>query len=179
MVDYRITINDVLPTIAAALGFENINGDDFDGVNQWAYLSGNGEYVSADYIVHGTYGKEAYYQDHWKLLASSNNPPELYDLQSDPFESINVAPEHMELVETMLNKLEAFPRGKSVHDPIWKALLDMDFFGGESDRLPYAGIEGVNGGPVHPILYVAPLLITIILGLVYFKKHNSQKITSK
>ncbi|MCP3929784.1 MAG: hypothetical protein GY705_11860 [Bacteroidetes bacterium] len=137
-IDERITINDLLPSLAAVLGFENFDPTNLDGVNQWPFLSGQGNYISADFVVHGTYGKEAYYRDNWKLLVSSDAPPELYDLQNDPTETTNVATENEEVVATMQGKLQAFPRGESVHDPMWKVILDMDNFGGKEGRAPWA-----------------------------------------
>lgn len=113
-----------------------------DGVNQWGFLSGNAQHVSADFIIHGTNGQEAYYRDHFKLILGKVDEPQLFDLIKDPFETINLAADHPELAQVLTQKLVDFPRGKSVHDPIWKALLDMDRFGGDEDRPPWAEVEG-------------------------------------
>lgn len=170
-VDHRITINDVLPSLASAIGFENFDATLVDGVNQWTYLTGERDYVSTDYVVHGVYGKEAYYQDNWKLVQSSNDDSiELYNLQNDPTETTNIAAKNEAIAATLFDKLQAFPRGKSIHDPLWKTFMDMDYFGGEEDRPPYAGIVGVNAGPLHPIYYVLPLLLLGTVGLVWYKK---------
>jgi len=143
-----------------------------DGVNQWIYLSGQGDYISTDYVVHGIYGKEAYYQGNWKLVMTSNDSIELYNLQNDPMETTNIAADNKAIVTTMLHKLQTFPRGKSVHDPLWKTFMDMDYFGGGEDRAPYAGVEGVNAGPLHPIYYGVAILFLGIIGLVWYKRRN-------
>ena len=44
-IDERITVNDVLPSLASAIGFENFDTTNMDGVNQWIYLSGQGDYI--------------------------------------------------------------------------------------------------------------------------------------
>ena len=182
IINERITINDVLPSLRAAVGFENFDSTNLDGVNQWAFLSEQEDYFSADYIVHGTNGKEAYYQDNWKLVVTENDSLELFNLQNDPLETTNVANKNEAIVTTMFGKLKAFPRGKSVHDPIWKAVLDMDNFGGKENRPPWAEIDGVNAGPLHPIYYILPTFLLGIVGLVWYlirrrlkrrKKHKS------
>lgn len=167
-INERITINDVLPSFNAAVGFENFDATNLDGTNQWTFLSGQGKYFSTDYVVHGTYGKEAYYQGNWKLVVTENDTLELFNLQNDPLETINVANENKAIVATMLGKLKAFPRGKSVHDPIWKTVLDMDNFGGKENRPSWAEVEGVNAGPLHPIYYILPIFILGIIGLVWY-----------
>lgn len=167
-VNQRITINDVLPSLSIASGFVDFDMSNLDGVDQWTFLSGKGNYSSTDYIVHGTYGKEAYYQDNWKLIVSENSNLELYNLFDDPFEMNNVANKNKLLVANILSKLKAFPRGKSVHDPIWKTVLDMDEFGGKENRPPWAEIEGVNAGPLHPIYFILPTLLLGVVGLIWY-----------
>ena len=174
-IDRRISINDVLPSLAAAARLENFDATDLDGINQWTFLSGKGEYISTDYTVHGMYGKEAYYQDNWKLVVHSSDSLELYDLLNDPIEATDVSAHNEDIVTIMLNNLQAFPRGESRHDPLWKVILDTDYFGGKEDRPAYAGVEGVNAGPLHPIYYIPPILLLGILGLVKYKKRNSHK----
>jgi arylsulfatase A-like enzyme len=167
-VNQRITINDVLPSLSIASGFVDFDISNLDGVDQWTFLSGKGNYSSTDYIVHGTYGKEAYYHDDWKLIVSENSNLELYNLFDDPIEMNNVANENKLLVANILSKLKAFPRGKSVHDPIWKTVLDMDEFGGKENRPPWAEIEGVNAGPFHPIYFILPTLLIGVVGLIWY-----------
>ncbi len=52
--------------------------------------------------------------------------------------------------------------------------MDMDYFGGKEDRAPYAGVEGVNAGPLHPIYYVLAILLLGLIGLVWYRKRNSE-----
>ncbi len=49
---------------------------------------------------------------------------------------------------------------------MWQTFMDMDKFGGEEDRQSYTGLEGVNAGPLHPIYYIVPLLLLLIVGLI-------------
>ncbi|MCB9222238.1 MAG: arylsulfatase [Ignavibacteria bacterium] len=169
IIDERITINDVLPSLAAAIGFKNFKATDLDGVNQWAYLSGKADYISTDYVVHGMYGSEAYYQDNWKLVVNTDEAPELYNLQDDPTETTNVAANYSAIVAQLSEKLKAFPRGKSIHESLLKTALDMDSFGGKEDRMPWAGVEGKNAGPLHPIYIIVPTFLLGIVGIVWYR----------
>lgn len=174
-VDERITVNDVLPTLAAATRLTGLDSSAMDGVNQWGFLSGNAQHVSADFIVHGTNGQEAYYRDHFKLILGKGDELQLFDLMKDPFETNNVASHHPELVQELTQKLVDFPRGESVHDPIWKALLDMDRFGGEEDRPPWAEVEGVNAGPVHPLYFILPVLLLSVFASIWTVRRRRKR----
>jgi len=135
-IDSRITVNDVLPTLAEAVGFKDFNTANLDGANQWDFLSGQtNQAIPTSYIIHGT-GNEAYYKGNWKLVVPS------------------------------------FPRGKPVDDPMWQTFMDMDKFGGEENREPYGGLEGVNAGPLHPIYYMVPLFLLSIIGLIWWWRMN-------
>jgi len=178
-VDERITINDVLPSLSIAAGFEDFNMSNLDGINQWTFLSGKGNYSSTDYIIHGTDGKDAYYQDDWKLIVSENSNFELYNLFDDPNEMYNVANNNKLLVANILSKLKAFSRGKSVHDPVWKSFLDMDKFGGKEDRPPWAEVEGVNAGPLHPVIYILPTFVLGVICLFWYIRSRRRKKNNK
>jgi arylsulfatase A-like enzyme len=132
-VESCITINDVLSTIASAVGFKDYDSSVLDGVSQWDFLNGAMEAPSNDYITHGEYGAEAYFKDNFKLIVSTDGEPELYNLIDDPTKSKDLANENMAIVNDIMKRLKAFPLGESVHDPIWKSILNMDKFGGEED----------------------------------------------
>ena len=71
---------------------------------------------------------------------------------------------------------EAFPRGIAVDDPMWQTFMDMDKFGGKEDRQPYAGLEGVNAGPLHPIYYIIPLFFLLLVGLIWWRRKKRSMV---
>lgn len=165
-IESRLTVNDVLPTLAGVVGFD-FSSSITDGTNQWDFISGKTDQVDQpDYITHAI-DAEAYYKDNWKLIVPSEGSQELYQITVDPEETTDVIAKHPDVAAALFSKYDAFPRGEVVDDPMWKTFLDMDKFGGEEDRPPYAGIEGVNAGPLHPIYYVFPLVILSIIGLIW------------
>jgi hypothetical protein len=60
--------------------------------------------------------------------------PPLNRLDDDPTESVDVSAENPALVAQLQQALEEYPRGESVHIPVYRAAMDIDFFGGEEDR---------------------------------------------
>ena len=57
---------------------------------------------------------------------------------------------------------------------MWQTFMDMDKFGGEEDRKPYGGLEGVNAGSLHPIYYVVPLILLSIIGLIWRRRRKEK-----
>ena len=168
----RITINDVLPTILAAAGIPTFDTTNVDGINQWAFLKNQTTTITPNFITHAQFG-EAFYNDNWKLLVPNNGAPELYQLEEDPTETQNVATQHPDIVRVLLKELQDFPRGEAVNDPLWKAFLDPDIFGGDKeDRAPYAGVEGTLSGPSQLGYYVTPLFL---LGMVFFIRWRKKR----
>lgn len=174
-IDARISINDVLPTLAGATGFQNFESINIDGANQWDFLTGlKEEVISTDYIIHAI-DAEAYYRNNWKLIIPVDGEQELYDLSKDPTESNNVIAQHPEVAAELFAAYEAFPRGELVDDPLWRTFMDMDEFGGGEDRPPYAGLEGMNAGPLHPIYYILPTIVLLILVLIWWRMRQRRK----
>ena len=172
IIDSRITVNDVLPTLVAAAGIETFDTANMDGSNQWSFFKNQTTTITPNFITHAQFG-EAFYKDNWKLRLPNNGAPELYQLDEDPTETQNIAAQNPDLVTALLKEFQAFPRGEVVNDPIWKAALDPDIFGGAvEDRAPYAGLEGRVRGPVHPVYYMGPLFL---LGLVFFMRWRKKR----
>ncbi|MEO0726546.1 MAG: arylsulfatase [Bacteroidota bacterium] len=163
-INHRITVNDLLPTLASAANITLTDTTDMDGVSQWHFLKKEADAVARSYISAGKWG-EAYYKDDWKLILNKEGEVELYDVQQDPNENTNLAAEHPAVVTNLKAELLAFPRGPSIDDPLWKVFLDTDSFGGEIDREPYAGKEGRVAGPIHPNLYIAGGIVLFIITL--------------
>ena len=175
-IDSRLTVNDVLPTLAGAIGFKNFNSTNVDGADQWEFLIGQStEAIKTSYIIHGT-GNEAYYKDNWKLVVPPEGEKELYQIADDPIESKNVIAQNETIANALFKEYEAFPRGEPIDDPMWQTFMDMDKFGGEEDRKPYGGLEGVNAGPLHPIYYIVPLIVLSIIGLIWWRRRRKERV---
>lgn len=166
-IDDRITVNDILPTILDMIAYSPQGELDIDGVSQWAFLQGWTGAPRVDFIAHGVFGDEAYLMDSLKLIIPEEGPLELYNVYHDPTETRNLAslPDQKEWISALRDKAHAFPRAESVHDPIWKMILDPDFFGGEVDRAPYAEIVGINR---KPFPYGLVMGIAILMGAGFF-----------
>ncbi|BFM13962.1 arylsulfatase [Maricurvus nonylphenolicus] len=137
-----ITVQDVTPTLLAAAGLQ-LADQNFEGANHWPYLSGESKAIDRDrpYIIVSTDG-EAVYRFPWKLLKLSSGETELYNLQQDPVEAVNLTEQFPDTVAKLQKDLESAVRGESIHIPIYKAIMNMDFFGGEETLPPWA--EQVN-----------------------------------
>lgn len=130
-----ITVEDVLPTLLAAIDVEVT--DEFDGTSQLNALVGRQTSQTNDYVTLGQFGDQAYYQWPWKMI-SDDGVKELYHLIDDPTETRDLASLHPERMVEMQQLLDDLPRGASVHIPTYRVLMDPDFFGGEEDREPWA-----------------------------------------
>lgn len=42
-------------------------------------------------------------------------------------------------------------------------------FGGEEDREPYGGMEGVNAGPLRPIYYIVPAFFLLLFLFIWWR----------
>lgn len=188
-VESRITINDLLPTLATAVNFKGFDYDALDGVSQWDYLAGRTSTPTIpDYIIQSK-GNYAMYRKNWKLIDLKGKTPELYDLSSDPTEQKNLAAQNTGLVEDLKQAIEDFPRGQPIVVPMEQKIIDPDFFGGKEDRKPWAGLEGRNipdnmnrsneykssslkesGLPSIPVIYCIPILLIFSIGGYYLGK---------
>ena len=141
-----VTVRDVLPTLLAATNVNAVNkpaepAAEFDGVNQWLSLTLQTDGQSPDYMVNADDG-EALYRYPWKLLVLNSGEVELYRLDEDPTESVDLSVQYPDKVAQLQQALEEYPRGESIHVPIYKVIMDIDFFGGEEDRVPWSEIDG-------------------------------------
>ena len=137
-----VTAQDVLPTILSAANVNSLKepagvAADFDGANHWLNVTSGTEGRAPDYLINGMDG-EALYRFPWKLLALSSGDVELYRLDDDPTESVDLSAENPAMVAQLQQALEKYPRGESVHIPVYRAAMDIDFFGGEEDRPPWS-----------------------------------------
>jgi arylsulfatase A-like enzyme len=98
---------DLLPTFADITGFTVKS--EIDGISFLPTLTGTGHQKEHDYLYwefHEQGGKQAIRMDYWKgvrlgVREDRNAPIELYDLNSDPGETINLAEEHPDIIHQM------------------------------------------------------------------------------
>ena len=131
-----VTVQDVLPTVLSAAGLDDANAE-YDGGDQWPLISMSVDVAAPDYTTQARVG-EAYYRFPWKLIALASGEVELYQIDEDPTEQVDRAADEPGVVAELTNALGAFPRGKSIHLPLYRVAWDPDFFGGEEDREPWA-----------------------------------------
>jgi arylsulfatase A-like enzyme len=141
-----ITVRDVLPTVLAAANVPAANVAEgaaaiFHGTNQWLGMTVGAWGQAPDYLINSADG-EALYRYPWKLLALKSGDMELYRLDNDPSESVDLSTAQPEKVAELQQALDEYPRGESVHVPLWRSMMDIDFFGGEEDRAPWSEIDG-------------------------------------
>ncbi len=132
----RMTVQDVLPTLAEVAGIELSPDQVLDGAAQWAVISGVGEPVETDFVAVSR-EERAVLRGDWKLLVSGD-VRELYNLAEDPFEQFDLASEHPLLVEQLRSAIDRIPQRESINQPLFRVMMDMDRFGGEEDRQPWA-----------------------------------------
>ena len=140
--DQMVTVADVLPTLLSAsrVGAGQKHGQtssEFDGVDQWPALASGTASQPPDYLINGLEG-EALYRYPWKLIALNSGEYELYKLDSDPTETTDLSGEYPGKVSELQQALAAAPKAPSVNIPVYRALMDIDFFGGEEDRAPWS-----------------------------------------
>jgi len=133
----RLSVQDVLPTLAAAANLSLKPEQTIDGISQWPLLRNGQPKPPPDLMIHGR-DAEAYLQDDWKLVVPNDGEAELYNLVEDPTETTNLASSNQELVMSLQEKINTFPRGDDVAGSLWRVIWDPDLFGGEEDREPWA-----------------------------------------
>ena len=134
--DELVTVQDVTPTLLALAGVETAAS--FDGRSLWPALKEGLSIAPSDYVTVGREGK-AFYRWPWKLIvAHEGGSVELYHLEEDPLEAADLSAQAPERVRVLKQALAKAPQGESIHLPLTQVLRDMDFFGGEEDRPPWA-----------------------------------------
>ena len=143
-----VTAQDVLPTLLEAAGLNSRIPRDLDGTGRWEAIREE-EFVgpnpdsSRTFRVQGL-GEVALLRPPWKLVVRGSPLPfsepvlELFHLEDDPGEEIDLAARYPETVRELQVALDAQPAGPSIHGSLFWTLLDPDSFGGPEDRGPWA-----------------------------------------
>jgi arylsulfatase A-like enzyme len=130
-----ISVSDLLPTLLDAVGGSDDIPDDIDGASQWRSLSKGEITRKPDYLVTG-FDNTSLYQPPWKLITGDRL--ELYNVFTDPTESIDLSAQYPERVTEMQKIIANWPAGEERGVEIMEILFDMDTFGGPEDRIPWA-----------------------------------------
>lgn len=134
----RVTVQDVLPTLAEATGIELPPALILDGAARWASISGAGEPAITDFVA-VSMDDRAVLRGQWKLVASADGV-ELYNLAEDPFEQVDRAADNPLLVEALQSVIDDITQQESINQSLFRLMMDLDKFGGEEDRPPWADV---------------------------------------
>ncbi len=134
----RVTVQDVLPTLADVAGFELSHSQPTDGGSRWASINGKGEQSAPDFVAVSR-GERAVVKGDWKLIVSGDDRG-LYNLADDPYEAFDLSDTHPERVEQLHSVIDKIPQRESINQSLFRIMMDMDGFGGEEDRAPWADV---------------------------------------
>lgn len=101
-----IAVQDLLPTLSAAVGIAHGNDQEMDGVNVWPAIK-DGKAMRRPPVVVAGSGGMAILQDQWKLSKSGESVT-LYDLVADPLEATDLAGQKPELVGRLSKAMDPF-----------------------------------------------------------------------
>ncbi len=118
------SLMDVLPTVAGLTGAQ-LPAKSLDGIDIWPLMTGNRESIDREMLLYfDNLHVQCARQGRWKLHVARYNSavyspapqggrhnlalpaPELYDMENDPDESYDVAPENPEVVRSMQARIE-------------------------------------------------------------------------
>ncbi len=132
----RVTIQDVLPTLAVVAGVDLPSSHVLDGEARWSSICG--EKVAAQSAFVAVNREErAVLEGDWKLIISGEGV-ELYKVSSDPYEAQDRAAADPERVRRMRAIVAGIPQQPSINQSLLHLMMDMDRFGGAEDRPPWA-----------------------------------------
>ena len=111
VIDEPLIIMDLMPTIVALAGGAMPSDRVIDGRNIWNVLAGSGAREGNEFHFEWK-GQRAIRSGKWKFHLPRVEPlqvyeAELYDLETDPRESKNLAGDHPEIVQRLTQRIEA------------------------------------------------------------------------
>lgn len=99
---------DLLPTFVEAGGGDAASIEGLDGVDMMPYLTGQSPGRPHQTLYWKKESRAAIRDGDWKLVRFPDRPAELYDVEHDPSEEHNLAPEKPDLVRELYKKLFAW-----------------------------------------------------------------------
>lgn len=103
---------DWFPTIAHLVGYEPTDDLNWDGIDQWPLLSGETGTAGPRTIYIAARNGQALRHGGWKLIQRADAAPELYHLDTDPFETTDLA----ETEASKVTELQALLRQEVARD---------------------------------------------------------------
>jgi arylsulfatase A-like enzyme len=103
-----IAVQDLLPTLTAAVGIPHGNDQKMDGANVWPAIK-EGKTVERPPVVIAASRGMTILQDQWKLIKAGGTVT-LYDVVADPLESADLASKEPELVAKLSQSMAPFAK---------------------------------------------------------------------
>jgi len=100
-----ISVQDLLPTVAAAVGVELPAAAKMDGASQWSSIKAGKPEPREPFVVASF--DTAVFDGDWKLIVAQDGTRMLFNLKDDPSERRDVAKEQPEIVARLAAKAEA------------------------------------------------------------------------
>ncbi|MGV3661722.1 MAG: arylsulfatase B [Prosthecobacter sp.] len=98
---------DWFPTIAAVVGYKPDTDLQWDGISQWAGLSGAPVNLTADRMIYiAKKGERSLRLGDWKLIQHAKGAAELYNIAADPYEKRDLAASEAAKLEELRKRLE-------------------------------------------------------------------------
>jgi arylsulfatase A len=134
--DYTICLNDLLATAAEIVGAKLPDSAGEDSVSLVSELLGAAKAAARQATVHqSAAGDLAIRQGPWKLVVLKNGQRELYNLQTDLGETMDILSNHGEVAARLTNLLQEYiDRGRSTPGAIQKNDFDLLLTGGEKGK---------------------------------------------
>jgi arylsulfatase A-like enzyme len=123
--DQPVSTLDLLPTFLRAAGADLPRDRDLDGVDLLTHLNGRSSGQPHDTLFWKLNWGAAVRADDWKLVRTPGGDHWLFDLNTDPGESIDLADDRPDIAGSLRRTLERWERGLPepiwVSDPMWRA----------------------------------------------------------
>ncbi len=134
---------DIMPTILAMVGGKGSPGKPFDGKDATATIAEGKPSPHEDILINVELFRGALRKGKWKLvkLALLPGKTELFDVENDPGEKVNVADQHPDVVKDLEGRLLAYARQAKMSE--WMK-SQVDYLGAQSETAfdPDYNIDG-------------------------------------
>lgn len=137
--EQMIAMQDVMPTLLSLVNKVGLSSE-MDGRSVWSALTGDEILAPNPVVSVSGPGKPNYsvmvYP--WKMVKAPNGDLKLFNVEADPTESVELSQDFPTITQQLVEYLDTFPRGENVALPFQTIVNDVDFFGGEENRKPWA-----------------------------------------